>query len=94
MQTETLFDKEAMAAMQRMENKSPPIKSLRPKGSFLKQSQADAKVRQIAEELKASIRGSRVVDRSALTPELLTLAVINDQSGDPPQGLSLMASCQ
>jgi hypothetical protein len=42
----------------------------------------------------ASIRGSRIVDRSVMTPGVLTLAVINDQSGDPPVGISLMASRQ
>jgi hypothetical protein len=94
MQTEMNFDMAAITAVQSLENKSPPIKSLKPKGSFLKQSQADAKVRQVAEQLKASIRGSRIVDRSALTPGVLSLAIINDQSGEPPRGFSLMASRQ
>jgi hypothetical protein len=94
MQTEMNFDMAAITAVQSLENKSPPIKSLKPKGSVLKQSQADAKVRQVAEQLKASIRGSRIVDRSALTPGVLSLAIINDQSGEPPRGFSLMASRQ
>jgi hypothetical protein len=94
MQTEILFDMAAITAVQSLENKSPPIKSLKPKGSFLKKSQADERVRQVADELMKSMRGARIVNRSAFTPGVLSLAVINDQSGDLPRGDSLMASRQ
>jgi len=93
MQTEMLFDMEVMMSLPGAE-KNPPVKGLVPKGAFETKSQADAKVREVAEQLVASIPGSRIVDRSILTPGVLSLAVINDRSGNEPVGFSLMASRQ
>lgn len=93
MQTEMLFDMEVMRTLAGAEF-HPPVKSLVPKGSFATQSEANARQRQVVEELVAKIPGSRMVDRSDLTPGVLSLAVINDRSGDPPVGFSLMASRQ
>lgn len=92
MQTEMLFDMEVLRSLK--EDVSMPIKDLVPKGSFATQSEANARVRQVADELVASIRGARIVDRSNLTPGVLALAIMNDRSGDKPVGFSLMASRQ
>jgi hypothetical protein len=93
MQTEALFDMEVMRTLPGATT-NPPVKSLVPKGAYETKAQADARVREVSAELMASIRGSRIVDRSIMTPGDLTLAVINDRSGDSPVGFSLMASCQ
>jgi len=93
MQTEALFDMEVMRNLPGAQA-NPPVRSLVPKGAFETKSQADARVREVAEQLMASIRGSRIVDRSIMTPGVLCLTVINDRGGDPPVGFSLMASRQ
>jgi hypothetical protein len=88
-----LFDMEVMLSVPGAEQ-DPPVRSLVPKGAFETKSQADAKLREVAQELVASIRGSRVVDRSITTPGVLSLAVMNDLSEDPPVGFMLMATPQ
>ncbi|GAB7332086.1 hypothetical protein MBLNU13_g03973t1 [Cladosporium sp. NU13] len=72
----------------------PPVRSLIPKGSFATQNEANTRLQQIAAELVASIPDSRVIDRSALTPGVLPLAILNDRSGNPPVGFSLTANRQ
>lgn len=93
MQTEMLLDMDIMRSLPGGFT-NPPVRSLTPKGSFVTQNEANTRLQQIAAELVASIPGSRVVDRSSLTPGVLSLAVLNDRSGNPPVGFSLTANRQ
>ena len=93
MQTEMLLDMDIMRTLPGGFT-HPPVRSLTPKGSFATQNEANARLQQIAAELVAQIPGSRVVDRSALTPGVLSLAILNDRSGNPPIGFSLTANRQ
>jgi hypothetical protein len=93
MQTEMLLDMDIMRTLPGAFT-HPPVRSLTPKGSFATQNEANTRLQQIAAELVASIPGSRVVDRSSLTPGVMSLAVLNDRSGNPPVGFSLTANRQ
>jgi hypothetical protein len=93
MQTEMLLDMDIMRTLPGAFT-HPPVRSLTPKGSFATQNEANTRLQQIAAELVASIPGSRVVDWSSLTPGVMSLAVLNDRSGNPPVGFSLTANRQ
>lgn len=67
----------------------------RPKLDFERvQNEANTRLQQIAAELVVVIPGSRMVDWSALTPGVLSLAILNDRSRNPPVGFSLTANRQ